>query len=110
MRCLFRGASAVRWLVTCATALALVVSSAARGASLVQVTGFGNNPTNLQMHLYVPDRLAAQPGVLFVLHGCQGTGPYFYSSTEFRSLADRYGFIVIYPSTSPSGSCWDVSS
>ena len=99
-------------LLTLAAAVALSVAAPrpARAASLVQVTGFGNNPTNLQMHLYVPDRLAARPGVLFVLHGCQGTGPYFYSSTEFHSLADQYGFIVIYPSTSPSGSCWDVSS
>ena len=97
MRYLFRGASVVRGLITCAAALALVVSSAARGASLVQVTGFGNNPTNLQMHLYVPDKLAARPGVLFVLHGCQGTGPYFYSST-CRECPAGCGIVVRSPS------------
>jgi poly(hydroxyalkanoate) depolymerase family esterase len=47
---------------------------------------------------------------LLALHGCQGSGPYLHSSTDFASLADRYGFLVIYPSTSPNGSCWDVSS
>ena len=105
-----RRAGAAASLVVLAVAGSIAAPAPARAASLVQVTSFGTNPTNLQMHLYVPDRLAAQPGVLFVLHGCQGTGPYFFSSTEFRSLADRHGFIVIYPSTSPSGSCWDVSS
>ena len=29
---------------------------------------------------------------------------------EFASLADQYGFIVIYPSATRSGSCFDVSS
>ncbi|HEX3965831.1 MAG TPA: cellulose binding domain-containing protein, partial [Trebonia sp.] len=41
---------------------------------------------------------------------CTGTGPGFYSSTAFASLADEYGFIVIYPDANRSGQCWDVSS
>jgi hypothetical protein len=41
---------------------------------------------------------------------CTGSGPGFYSGTEFASLANQYGFIVIYPSVTRSGSCWDVSS
>jgi cellulase/cellobiase CelA1 len=44
------------------------------------------------------------------LHQCTGSGPGFCSGTEFASLADQYGFIVIYPSVTRSGSCWDVSS
>ncbi|MEU9045997.1 MULTISPECIES: PHB depolymerase family esterase [unclassified Kitasatospora] len=79
-------------------------------ASLTQITNFGTNPTGLLMHLYVPSSVRANPPILLALHGCQGTGPYLYSSTDFGSLADRYGFLVIYPSTNPSGSCWDVSS
>ena len=35
-------------------------------------------------------------------------GPAFYSGTEFAPLADRYGFIVIYPSATRSGNCFDV--
>ncbi|MET8160411.1 hypothetical protein ABZT47_28970 [Sphaerisporangium sp. NPDC005289] len=31
---------------------------AAAAASLTRVTGFGTNPTNLNMYLYVPDRVA----------------------------------------------------
>jgi poly(hydroxyalkanoate) depolymerase family esterase len=82
----------------------------AAAASLTQITNFGANPSNLAMYLYVPSSVKANPPILLALHGCQGTGPYMYSSTDFGSLADKYGFIVIYPSTNPSGSCWDVSS
>src|SRR5438093_1498042 len=42
--------------------VATVVSLAtpASAASLVQVTNFGANPSNLQMHIYVPDRVQAR--------------------------------------------------
>ena len=43
-------------------------------------------------------------------HYCTGTGPAFYSGTEFASLADQYGFIVIYPTANRDGNCFDVSS
>ncbi|WP_433414093.1 extracellular catalytic domain type 1 short-chain-length polyhydroxyalkanoate depolymerase [Microtetraspora malaysiensis] len=88
----------------------LVMAVPASSASLTEVTGFGTNPTNLRMHLYVPDRLPARPAVLVAIHYCTGSGPAFYSGTQFASLADQYGFIVIYPSATRSGSCFDVSS
>jgi poly(hydroxyalkanoate) depolymerase family esterase len=93
-----------------AVGLSLPAAPEADAASLTQITNFGTNPTNLQMYLYVPNNVKANPPILLALHGCQGSGPYLYSSTDFGSLADQYGFIVIYPSTSPGGSCWDVSS
>ncbi|NUP46735.1 MAG: PHB depolymerase family esterase [Catenulispora sp.] len=82
----------------------------AQAASLVQVTNFGYNPTNLQMYEYVPASVQAHPPILLALHYCTGSGPAFYSGTEFASLADKYGFIVIYPSVTRSYDCWDVSS
>jgi acetylxylan esterase len=104
-----------RLLATAAAAALLVLTglSAAQpasAASLVEVTNFGTNPSNLRMHLYVPDRLAARPAVLLAVHYCTGTGPAFYSGTRFAALADQYGFIVIYPSATRSGQCFDVSS
>ncbi len=33
-------------------------------ASLQQVSGFGNNPTGTQMYIYVPNRLATNPGIV----------------------------------------------
>jgi poly(hydroxyalkanoate) depolymerase family esterase len=86
------------------------MTPSATAASLVQVTNFGNNPSGLQMYIYVPNNVTANPPILLALHQCTGSGPGFFSGTQFSSLADQYGFIVIYPSVTRSGSCWDVSS
>jgi acetylxylan esterase len=111
-----------RWLrallaagVTIVTAagLGLVVTLGApqaKAASLVQVTNFGADPSNNLMYIYVPNNVRPNPPILMALHQCTGTGPGFYSSTAFASLADQYGFIVIYPDANRSGQCWDVSS
>jgi poly(hydroxyalkanoate) depolymerase family esterase len=96
--------------VAATVGVSLPAAPQAAAASLTQITNFGTNPTGLQMYLYVPNSVKANPSILLALHGCQGSGPYLYSSTDFGSLADQYGFIVIYPSTNPGGSCWDVSS
>jgi len=101
---------AVAAVVGLAIGLSLPAAPQAAAASLTQITNFGTNPTGLLMHLYVPNNVKPNPPILLALHGCQGTGPYLYSSTDFGSLADQYGFLVIYPSTNPGGSCWDVSS
>jgi poly(hydroxyalkanoate) depolymerase family esterase len=85
----------------------------AAAASLTQVTSFGNNPGGAQMYIYVPDVHPANPAILVALHGCGGSGPGFYSSSEFASLANQYGFIVIYPSAEQQagfGKCWDTWS
>lgn len=34
------------------------------GASLQQVNSFGSNPTNIQMFIYVPDKVAAKPAII----------------------------------------------
>ncbi|WP_328347943.1 extracellular catalytic domain type 1 short-chain-length polyhydroxyalkanoate depolymerase [Micromonospora sp. NBC_00421] len=94
-----------------ATMTAVVTApTPASAATLAQVTNFGTNPTNLQMHLYVPDRVAARPALLLALHYCTGSGPAVHSTFGLSSLADRYGYIVIYPSVTRSSKCWDVSS
>ena len=100
-------AAIAAWIVTAAT---LLGASPASAASLVEISGFGQNPTNLRMHVYAPDTLVSPPPILVAIHYCTGTGPAFFNGTEFRTLADRYGFIVIYPSATRSGQCFDVSS
>jgi poly(hydroxyalkanoate) depolymerase family esterase len=62
------------------------------------------------MYLYVPNNVRPHPPILLALHYCSGSGPAFFYGTEFASLADQYGFIVIYPSVTRSYDCWDVSS
>lgn len=42
----------------------LAVTGSALGASLQAVTNFGTNPTNIQMYIYVPDKLAAKPAII----------------------------------------------
>ncbi|WP_240522048.1 extracellular catalytic domain type 1 short-chain-length polyhydroxyalkanoate depolymerase [Amycolatopsis vastitatis] len=97
-------------LITIATA---VVPAPASAASLVEVTGFGANPGGMRMHVYVPDSRPANPAIVVAMHGCGGSGPGFYSGSEFASLAARYGFIVIYPSAQQQagfGNCFDTWS
>jgi acetylxylan esterase len=80
--------------------------------TLQEITGFGPNPTSLRMFLYVPQHVRSHPAIVVAMHYCGGSGPAFFSGTEFASLADKYGFIVIYPSvtrTSPIA-CFDVST
>ncbi|MDF3013001.1 MAG: depolymerase family esterase, partial [Cellvibrio sp.] len=88
----------------------LASSLTTQAASLREITGFGTNPSNLRMHLYVPDAVPNNAPILVANHYCTGTGPALYSGTQFASLADRYGFIVIYPSATRSGQCFDVST
>lgn len=88
----------------------LLAAPSAQAASLTEVTGFGNNPGNLRMYEYVPSSAGAGAPVLVAVHYCTGTGPGFHAGTEFASLADRYGFIVVYPDANVSGQCFDVSS
>jgi poly(hydroxyalkanoate) depolymerase family esterase len=108
----------LKLLLTAATSLALAVLAVplarpAFAASLIEVTNFGSNPGGMRMHIYVPDSRPANPPIVVAMHGCGGSGPGFYSGSEFASLADRYGFIVIYPSAMQEagfGKCFDTWS
>jgi acetylxylan esterase len=82
----------------------------APAASLTEVTDFGPNPSGLRMHVHVPTTIAAEPAVVVAVHNCTSSGPAFHAGTEFAALADRCGFVVVYPSATREGSCFDVSS
>jgi poly(hydroxyalkanoate) depolymerase family esterase len=91
----------------------VALSQPAAAASLVEVTNFGTNPGAMRMHVYVPDTRPSRPAIVVAMHGCGGSGPGFYSGSEFAALADRYGFIVIYPTATQQagfGNCFDVWS
>ncbi|WP_228044727.1 extracellular catalytic domain type 1 short-chain-length polyhydroxyalkanoate depolymerase [Streptomyces ferrugineus] len=79
-------------------------------ATLTEVTDFGTNPSDLRMYVYVPDNVSVDPAVLVAVHWCTGSGPDMYNGTEYDTLADQYGFIVLYPSVTRSSKCFDVSS
>ncbi|KAJ7243649.1 carbohydrate esterase family 1 and carbohydrate-binding module family 1 protein [Mycena rebaudengoi] len=81
-------------------------------STLQQVTNFGSNPTNVGMFVYKPTTVKASPAVIVAIHYCTGTAQAnaYFSGSPYASLADTNGFIVIYPSSPHSGTCWDVSS
>ncbi|WP_433605284.1 extracellular catalytic domain type 1 short-chain-length polyhydroxyalkanoate depolymerase [Dactylosporangium sp. CA-139114] len=93
--------------------LTTVALRPAYAATLTEVTNFGANPGGMRMHVYVPDARPARPAIVVAMHGCGGSGPGFYSGSEFASLADRYGYIVIYPTATQQagfGNCFDTWS
>jgi acetylxylan esterase len=99
-------------------ALQLFIASPTNAASLQVVPGSqwgsaGLN-TTVEMKIYVPDNVVANPPVLVDLHQCGGTGPFFFYDSQSNVSADKYGFIVIAPSTQDSdgtyGRCWDNGS
>ena len=62
------------------------------------------------MYVYVPTSKVAKPPIIVAIHECTATGPGYFQQSPYAQLADEYGFIVIYPSSPYSGTCWDVSS
>jgi poly(hydroxyalkanoate) depolymerase family esterase len=91
----------------------IVSPLAAPASTLQQITSFGPNPTGLQMYVYVPEHVKPHPAVIVAMHYCGGTGPAFFQGTEFASLADLYGFVVVYPSVTPGRApfdCFDAST
>jgi len=79
---------------------------------LIEVTGFGPNPTQLRMHTYVPESLSVRPALLVAVHNCTESGPAFFAgpASEFVSLAKEFGCLMIFPSATREGTCFDVSS
>ncbi len=82
----------------------LRAASEKQGAPSLQPTGrlrhisyFGGNPGNLRMHAYVPNELAPAPALVVALHGCTQHADAFDQGTGWSTLADRAGFMVIYP-------------
>lgn len=70
-------------------------------AQLQEVNDFGENPGNLKMFLYVPKQLKNAPSstipLVVVLHGCSQDATEIAEQTGWNELADKNGFIVLYP-------------
>lgn len=98
-------------LLTLLCILQVIVAAAVTpgSLSLIPSTSF-TNPTNATFNLYVPNTLALKPALLVAIHYCTGTGESFYRSTPYATLAEKYGYIAIYPTSPNAGTCWDVSS
>jgi poly(hydroxyalkanoate) depolymerase family esterase len=90
----------------------LLVARPAMAASLTRVTNFGTNPTNLNMYIYVPNTVSAHPALLVLVHYCSGSASGIFNGNghDYVTAADRYGYIIVLPEATRSGSCFDVSS
>ena len=64
---------------------------------LQEVFSFGLNPGNLRMFTYRPPTLAEKPALVVVLHGCTQTAAGYDLGAGWSTLADRYGFALLFP-------------
>jgi poly(hydroxyalkanoate) depolymerase family esterase len=72
-------------------------ATSAQPVVLSQITGFGSNPGNLTMFAYAPPGLAAGAPLVVALHGCTQNASVYATQTEWATLADRFGFAVVFP-------------
>ena len=66
-------------------------------ADLREIEGFGSNPGELRLLAHVPENLPPAPGLVVALHGCGQTAADYAHGTGWTTLADRHGFIVVFP-------------
>lgn len=101
MRSLRRGvvAAVVAVTVVSAGAVALADASAsANSGSFTQHTYTTGDGRSRDYWLYVPTTAPAGPRSLVVyLHGCNESALDTAAASHFNDLADRYGFVVVYP-------------
>ncbi len=78
-----------------------------RTERLQEITGFGSNPGNARMFVYVPERTARKPALVVALHGCTQSAASYDRGSGWSTLADEAGFVVVYPeqqrSNNPQG-------
>jgi poly(hydroxyalkanoate) depolymerase family esterase len=69
---------------------------------LREVADFGANPGSLRMFVYSPTHLPPNPALVVALHGCTQTADAYNHGCGWSDLADRAGFVVIFPQQQPS--------
>lgn len=60
-------------------------------------TAFGSNPGRLKAWIHVPENVIRGAPLVVVLHGCTQSANGYDESAGWSSLADQFGFIVLYP-------------
>ena len=69
---------------------------------LTEVLGFGSNPGNLRMFVFVPARLQHPRPLVVVLHGCGQTAASYGLGAGWPTLAEHYGFALLLAQQRPS--------
>jgi poly(hydroxyalkanoate) depolymerase family esterase len=65
--------------------------------ALREITTFGTNPGNLRVFAHVPAGIGPRPALVVALHGCTQSARSYAHGTGWCDVADRQGFVVIYP-------------
>ena len=97
-------------------AVGLLAGTPAQAASLQQVSnwtgGVANLPSDVLMYVYVPDKTAANPPILTLIHSCGSNASVVLGQApDLKSAADKYGFIIVAPQSNPSSNrCWTTDS
>ncbi len=69
-----------------------------KGSSMLEeLTGFGSNPGALRGWVHVPADLPPSAPLVIVLHGCTQTAAGYDHGAGWSQLADRHGFVLLYP-------------
>lgn len=64
---------------------------------LTPFRGGGTNPGDLDAYVYVPAVLGENAPLVVVLHGCTQTAAGYDHGAGWSQMADRYGFVVLFP-------------
>lgn len=88
------------------------LASLASAATLTKVNYPNNASSKAEMHIYVPDKVVANPPLVVAIHSCQSSGPSYFRNSKipWAQGSDKKGYITVWPSSPNSGQCWDVSS
>jgi feruloyl esterase len=73
------------------------MASGHAAAAAAPVDGFGTNPGNLAMYVYLPDDRPVAPALVVALHGCTQSADDYLEHSGWRELADRDGFVLVLP-------------
>lgn len=65
--------------------------------AMKEVEDFGDNPGKLRMFIHIPKNVPENAPLVVALHGCSQTAEELAELTGWNELADKYGFVVLYP-------------
>ncbi len=72
-------------------------ASGSAATRLTELVDFGSNPGALGAYYHVPEGIAASAPLVVVLHGCTQNAAGYDLGSGWSQLADRHGFIVLFP-------------
>ncbi len=103
-------------LAMASISVGLLVAAPARAGTYQMVNqsdwwaGVTGLPSYVNMYTYLPTTIASKPPIVVYAHHCQGSASSSHSSNgTLESIADKNGFIIIYPEATGEN-CWDAGS